>query len=190
MGQPVRYDDYLAHYGIKGMKWGVRKKRNESSDAKAASATKRKAKKHGSESLSNKELKTLQDRRSLEKNARVRPKEHRKSSEDARDVGGLKKVANKKGTKVLSNDELQATITRMELEKKYSELTKGDSKSSAGKDFVSGILKDAASNVATSVVEDMMRNAGGAAAGEARKRYDARRVTPAAIGPGRKAIGR
>lgn len=30
------YDDYLAHYGVKGMKWGRRKKRSESNDSEGA----------------------------------------------------------------------------------------------------------------------------------------------------------
>lgn len=191
MAGSIEYEDYLAHYGIKGMKWGVRRKRSEASDdSKNASSAKKKAKKSGSESLSNKELKTIQERRNLEKNARVYPKNHSKTSSDASDVGGIKKTARKKGTNVLSNDELQAAITRMELEKKYSDLTKSDSKSSAGRDFVSGILKDAVVNIATSAAEDAMRNAGSAAAGAARKKYDARRTPQSQIRPGQRSIGR
>lgn len=191
MGRSIEYDNYLAHYGVKGMKWGVRKKSSKASaDSKEATAAKKKAKKSGSESLSNKELKTIQERRNLEKNARVYPKDRSKTSADARDVGGIKKTVNKKGTKALSNDELQAAITRMELEKKYSDLTKGDSKTSSGKEFISGIMKDAFSNIATSAMEDMMRNAGGAAAGAARKRYDARRAPQSQLRPGQRSIGR
>lgn len=39
----LTYDDYLAHYGIKGMKWGVRKRRSSSSSG-------RKSKRHSSQS--------------------------------------------------------------------------------------------------------------------------------------------
>lgn len=38
------YDDYLAHYGIKGMKWGVRKNRNRSSKPKRTEEQKAKRK--------------------------------------------------------------------------------------------------------------------------------------------------
>lgn len=36
----LTYDDYLAHYGVKGMKWGVRKKRKESTDSEGESSDK------------------------------------------------------------------------------------------------------------------------------------------------------
>ena len=35
MTESITYDDYLAHYGVKGMKWGRRKNENYSSDQRA-----------------------------------------------------------------------------------------------------------------------------------------------------------
>lgn len=57
-------DDYLQHYGVKGMKWGVRKKRIYSKDY---SETKALRKKKASE-LSNEELRKLNERMNLEQN--------------------------------------------------------------------------------------------------------------------------
>ena len=74
-------NDFLAHYGIKGMKWGIRKADrqarkakkaqelydNSSEDARAAQDAKRKMGSTGSvASLSNKELQTLVTRMNLE----------------------------------------------------------------------------------------------------------------------------
>lgn len=64
-------ESVLAHHGIKGMKWGVRRSKSElastvSNDAAAANATKAKVKEHGASSLSNKELKDYLERLDLE----------------------------------------------------------------------------------------------------------------------------
>lgn len=76
-GATVDQETFLAHYGVKGMKWGVRKaakvekaaaaKRERSSeDAKAAQDAKAKMKKSSIDSLSNKELQILVTRMNLE----------------------------------------------------------------------------------------------------------------------------
>lgn len=76
-GVSVDPEKFLAHYGVKGMKWGVRKaakiekaaaaKRERSSeDAKAAQDAQTKLKKSSIDSLSNKELQTLVTRMNLE----------------------------------------------------------------------------------------------------------------------------
>lgn len=70
-------DDFLAHYGVKGMKWGVRRaeraekkaqKRyeNSSEDSRAAQDATKKIKKGSVDALSNKELQALVTRMNLE----------------------------------------------------------------------------------------------------------------------------
>lgn len=79
---PDVVSDILAHHGIKGMKWGVRKDRSESraavarstkgheneasDDAKRANANNLKARTKGTASLSNKDLQDLVNRMNLE----------------------------------------------------------------------------------------------------------------------------
>src|SRR5690606_15955235 len=65
--------NFLAHYGVKGMKWGVRKDRRRSAYSKDYARTRRiqnRAKKSGVTSLSNKDLKDLNTRIELEKKYR------------------------------------------------------------------------------------------------------------------------
>lgn len=60
-------EDVLAHYGVKGMKWGRRKKDNPaSSDSSAASSTKTAVKKKGVHTVSNNELQAAIRRMQLE----------------------------------------------------------------------------------------------------------------------------
>jgi uncharacterized Fe-S cluster-containing MiaB family protein len=60
-------EEFLAHYGVKGMHWGVRKKSNPaSSDSASATATKTAAKKQGVHTISNAELQNAIRRMQLE----------------------------------------------------------------------------------------------------------------------------
>jgi 2'-5' RNA ligase len=64
-------DKFLAHFGVKGMRWGVRKDRSGgghggSDDHNNATAARAKAKKGGVKSLSNKELQDMITRMNLE----------------------------------------------------------------------------------------------------------------------------
>ena len=63
-------DEELTHYGIKGMKWGVRRtdeQLSRSEDSAAAAASMAKVKSQGISSLSNAEVKKLNERLQLEK---------------------------------------------------------------------------------------------------------------------------
>lgn len=67
--------DILAHFGVKGMRWGVRRRPSQiHSDSASATASAKKAKKHGTKALSNKELQDLITRMNLEQQySRVAP---------------------------------------------------------------------------------------------------------------------
>lgn len=73
-------DDVLAHYGVKGMHWGVRKARNappgpaQSSDSKRTDEFAARAKAGGHKALDTKELQELVNRMNLEQQYnRLRP---------------------------------------------------------------------------------------------------------------------
>jgi hypothetical protein len=68
MDQATTVDDILAHFGVKGMKWGKRSSAPSSADAEKATAIKVKAKKSKTESLSNAELQAAINRMQLEQN--------------------------------------------------------------------------------------------------------------------------
>lgn len=69
--QAFSAEEFIAHYGKKGMKWGVRKsgasKVGASKDAKRAGTTLKKAKSNSVKSLTNKEIKELTARIELER---------------------------------------------------------------------------------------------------------------------------
>jgi len=73
MTDPV--EDILTHFGVKGMRWGVRRTSSQiHGDSASATASAKKARKHGSQSLSNKELQDLITRMNLEQQySRVAP---------------------------------------------------------------------------------------------------------------------
>lgn len=95
----------LAHYGTKGMKWGVRKK--DSSDS-SGGGTSRKSK------------------RAAKKIEKAKAKAKANSS-DYDEAQKAKKVIKYGGTKKLSNKELQAVIERGRLEAQYKSQSKGGS---------------------------------------------------------------
>lgn len=64
----ISTDDFLEHYGVKGMKWGQRKQpKRQSTDGKEATRILEKAGKEGIRSLTNHELRVINSRRGLEK---------------------------------------------------------------------------------------------------------------------------
>lgn len=67
-------EETLAHFGVKGMKWGVRTSRSSgggSEDHQRVSAIKKKIKVEGAHSLSNKELRDFIERTNLERQFRA-----------------------------------------------------------------------------------------------------------------------
>lgn len=72
MTEPTReVADFLQHFGVKGMKWGVRRSKTSApahEDASKAAAVAKQVKQHGTHTVSNAELKALTERLNLEQN--------------------------------------------------------------------------------------------------------------------------
>ena len=120
-------NDELMHYGVKGMKWGVRRKRYLS---KARSKV-----------------------RKLKRD-RVKKKEEQKAERAARKVA--KKTSEqpkRKPVSEMSDEELNAAIKRMQLERQYKQLhAENNPSSDRGKKFVVNVLEKSGEQLATQVV--------------------------------------
>lgn len=137
-------DEFLAHYGVLGMKWGHR-----NSDSVALGQVITDQKKPGSKVTA-----------SGGKGFTAHP--------DAARAAAAKQVAKKSTTDALSNQELQALVTRMNLEQQYSKLSAGQT--SPGKKFVTDILTNAAKQEATKFANAKISELAGEAAKKAASR--------------------
>lgn len=109
-------DDVLVHYGVPGMKWGVRRNLAERKAAAGSSTVTTKTTPKGG-------IKTVGG-----KGVPV--------SDDAKKAAVSKQIARKSTTNALSNQELQALVTRMNLEQQYSRLKAGDPTADRGQKFM------------------------------------------------------
>lgn len=116
-----RVDEFLKHYGVLGMKWGVRKgsssssRRKKSSSSKSSDAKKTdELAKRGAKNLSDKQLKAVNNRLNMEKQFNsLTAKQKSKGRKFVEDVLGqaskeaLKNYASKEMTKAL-----ESTLTK------------------------------------------------------------------------------
>jgi hypothetical protein len=93
-------DDVLEHFGVKGMKWGIRKNKPAkitSADAQKARDAQDLIKKHGTQALDNKDLQHLVTRMNLERQynniVAQNPSKIKKGYKFAKDLLGVVKTA-------------------------------------------------------------------------------------------------
>ena len=109
--------NYIAHHGIKGQKWGVRRYQNEDGQLTPAG------------------------RKNLEKNTDILNRSSKLLS-DASRVGSANtksKTVNKKDYSKLTNEELKARVNRLSLEDQYGKLTGDTKKVRSGMDWFTDI---------------------------------------------------
>lgn len=121
---------YLEQHGVKGMRWGVRRK-NIGTPREVV-------------------VKSNPGRKATARGGEGHP-----ASEDAKRAVALAQRAKKSSTHSLDNKELQDLVTRLNLEKQYSSLTTSNKSSIAtGKKFASGVLAGVAKQQVTRLAND------------------------------------
>lgn len=138
---PVAFDrDFLAHYGVKGMKWGVIRDNIKSNPRGALKTAKRVAG-------------VASDIRRTGVKNKADYKEYTKPAEDHVQAQNIRLKQRVAGAHTLSNRELQTVITRMNLEVQFKNLKQAEFESSyvgKGKQFAANFVTDVAKDVAAS----------------------------------------
>jgi hypothetical protein len=142
-------DDFLEHYGIRGMKWGVIRKSLDKAGGSSNSVPKEKEKAvsdgKGSINWPNSKLQPkdvgVTVRRSEKARTVVKTSggQSHYPAKDALDVAAAVQKAHTSGVVTLSNAELKAVVSRMGLEQQYSKLS--PDRKSAGQKFIDGLFK-------------------------------------------------
>lgn len=138
--------DFLAHFGVKGMKWGVTR---EPAKLNTRAVTVRKTGEAAKMSLpitkKGKYQRTNADTavtvvHTPGKRLTTKGGSNRKPSEDAIKAAAARRIAKSSTTDALSTKELQDLVSRMNLEQQYSKLTTPTKSSNPATNFIKGVL--------------------------------------------------
>lgn len=146
-------ENELMHWGIKGMKWGVRRYQNRDGSLTPAGRKrydKEMAKLKEEEKIAKNKLRTQAKINKLE--------EKRKEVEALKSGKPLPKTAqntSRPSLKDMSDDELRRVVNRMLLEKQYNSMR--PEQVSAGKKFVDKIMKDVVAPTAVEVGKQVLK---------------------------------
>lgn len=129
----------LNHWGIKGMKWGVRRYQNK--DGGLTPAGRKRYSHKGGDPKNDKTKKA------------TKPKQT-KSATSTKTATPPERGTVRKNVKKMTEAELKDRISRLELEKKVTDLEKGTT--SRGKKFVLDVLEAAGKDIATQATKHVM----------------------------------
>lgn len=192
MADNVAQDDLryaIVHYGVKGMKWGIRRKSRDGG---------------GSGEVSEKKLKRQEAKEAKQAARKQKVSEtiKRPVSEDAAGAAKGRQRTKKHGTDALSNQELKVLVQRMNLEQQYANLQANEKAAKArksGRTYVNDIFKQAGQELAKEAVKYAATEGLKYAFNQASEAREERRTTriypdqPPALPPGnsgrRRAIG-
>lgn len=133
-------ETFLAHHGVKGMKWGVRKKRQSRVDTSAVNELARRK----NQNIGMVDPSTVGPKKTG--NPNVAMPDHGTLSKAS---GGLVRRPN---TAHLTDKQLQDTINRMRLDQQYAELTAP--KMSPGKKWIKGLGTKLANNLQDAIAKN------------------------------------
>lgn len=148
-------ENELMHWGIKGMKWGVRRYQNK--DGSLTPAGKKRY---------DKEMAKLKEEEKIAKNKLKTQAKLNKLDEKRKEVEALKSgkpIAKKTqqpsrpSVKDMSDDELRRTVNRLLMEQQYAKLK--PEQVSAGQKFVKKVMNDVVAPAATEVGKNVLKDA-------------------------------
>ncbi len=156
--------DFLEHYGVLGMKWGIRKDRPNSRLPKHATFYNT-DKATGATTMVDYNPRKVQVSRvaggGIQVTGRSQKEVKRVSEEIRRQLSNKSEKKSVTSKLNLTDDELRATINRMQLEKTYAQLTATPKQSNAMQQFMvntgSQILGNAITNVGTEYLKQFLK---------------------------------
>lgn len=148
-------ENELMHWGIKGMKWGVRRYQNK--DGSLTPAGKKRY---------DKEMAKLKEEEKIVKNKLRTQAKLNKLDEKRKEIEALKsgkpiakstKQHSKPSVKDMSDEELRQTVNRLLMEQQYAKLN--PQQVSAGQKFVKKVMNDVVAPAATEVGKNVLKDA-------------------------------
>lgn len=148
-------ENELMHWGIKGMKWGVRRYQNKDGSLTPA----------GKKRYDN-EMAKLKEEEKIAKNKLRTQAKLNKLDEKRKEIEALKsgkpitkstKRSSKPSVKDMSDEELRQTVNRLLMEQQYAKLN--PQQVSAGQKFVKKVMNDVVAPAATEVGKNVLKDA-------------------------------
>lgn len=150
--KPELSEEELEHFGIPGMKWGVRKERERKGGF---------IKRHRAKKLRKRRIKTLKKARKIREQNQLKRQQEQKSKEDiinSKDIASMLKNVDK-----FSNQEINDVLNRISTEQRLSDMVKAQTKSSMttgqrAKEAVKEGVKSGLSSAAKTMIKTVAEN--------------------------------